>query len=89
MFYREAFWSSLHEIALKLLGLYEQNILEFLNEKQFDTFISIGAAEGYHAVSLVKQSLIKRSFCIEKDLRNFMYINNNVKLNLTENQMYL
>lgn len=86
LFYRQAYWSSPHEIALKLLGLYEQQILEFLNQKRFHTFISLGASDGYYAVSLLKNIIVKKAFCVEKDARNFPLINDNLKLNNVPNQ---
>jgi hypothetical protein len=61
-------WSQ-GDISAKLLGLYEQEILEKLQARQktWEWVINIGAGDGYYGVGLVKSGLATRSICFEQN----------------------
>jgi hypothetical protein len=56
------------DLAPKLLGLYEQEVLERISaqQKTWDCVINIGAGDGYYGVGLVKSGLAQRSICFKK-----------------------
>ena len=63
------------DLPSKLLGIYEepvqQKILEITKKKKFKYLINFGAADGYHAIGLVKKKIFKKAlaFEIDKDIR--------------------
>lgn len=56
------------DLAPKLLGLYEQEVLERISaqQKTWDCVINLGAGDGYYGVGLVKSGFAERSFCFEQ-----------------------
>ena len=46
-------WSGSRDTGAKILGLYENQILDWLKDKKFDLFIDIGAADGYYAAGML------------------------------------
>lgn len=61
-----ATWS-LPDRASMILGLYEKEVAEQLNDipASYDTFIDIGAADGYYGVGVLVASLFEASYCYE------------------------
>ena len=60
-------WWGKFDIATKLLGQYELHILDKIIDlsDEFETFIDIGAADGYYAVGAVFSNLYSKSICFE------------------------
>ena len=56
------------DLGPKLLGLYEQEVLEKIASRQrkWDCVINLGAGDGYYGVGLVKSGLAARSICFEQ-----------------------
>lgn len=56
------------DLGPKLLGLYEQEILELISSqnKTWDCVINLGAGDGYYGVGLVARGVAKRSICFEQ-----------------------
>ncbi len=56
------------DLGPKLLGLYEQEVLEKISahQKKWDCVINLGAGDGYYGVGLVKSGLSARSICFEE-----------------------
>ena len=56
------------DLGPKLLGLYEQEVLEKISshQKKWDCVINLGAGDGYYGVGLVKSGLAARSICFEQ-----------------------
>jgi predicted enzyme related to lactoylglutathione lyase len=56
------------DLGPKLLGLYEQEILELITAKNkvWDSVINLGAGDGYYGVGLVASGVAKRSICFEQ-----------------------
>ena len=57
------------DLGPKLLGLYEQEVLERIaaRQKKWDCVINLGAGDGYYGVGLVKGGLSARSICFEQN----------------------
>lgn len=82
-------WSKF-DFASKLLGLYEQQIQNFIVEiqkkKALKNFINIGCGDGYHALGLIKNKFFEKSICYEisPEAREILRINlkeNNIENN--------
>lgn len=58
-------WSGNKDTGSKILGLYENQILDWLKDKKFDLFIDIGAADGYYALGLLISSKVERAITFE------------------------
>jgi len=75
----------------QLLGFYEEQVQKkIINlKKKFDLdfLVNFGAAEGYHAVGLIKNKHFKKCFAFEIDPKNQNHILNNLKLNKIENKV--
>jgi hypothetical protein len=56
------------DLGPKLLGLYEQEVLERIaaQGRKWDCVINLGAGDGYYGVGLVKSGLAARSICFEQ-----------------------
>ena len=66
------------------LGFYEKEILDIINgfaENEFDTFVDIGAADGYYAVGMLVSKTVKRAFCFEASEIGHAIIKENFELN--------
>ena len=59
----KSYWGS-YDMSSKLLGSYERHIqekiVEIKNKNNLEIIINIGAGEGYHIVSLIKNSQLAR-----------------------------
>ena len=60
--------SSQGDLGAKLLGLYEQEVLTLIEQRQkkWDCIINLGAGDGYYGVGLVKSGFAARSICFEQ-----------------------
>lgn len=61
-------WWGSSDLGSMCLGLYEKEILDFLFSKDLDsrdTFIDIGAADGYYAVGMLHSGRAKKAVCFE------------------------
>jgi len=64
----DPWWGHL-DLGSQCLGLYEKEILNFIENiqpGQFSTFLDIGAADGYYAVGILFSGKIKQSICFER-----------------------
>ena len=55
------------DLAAKLLGSYEKEVLQALVQKQpqYSTLLNLGAADGYYGVGAVKAGIFQKSICYE------------------------
>lgn len=61
-FTEKAWWGQVDRGA-QCLGLYEKEILTWLEENgPFDTFIDVGCADGYYLCGMLKSGLAKKAF---------------------------
>ncbi|MCA7012775.1 FkbM family methyltransferase [Dickeya dadantii] len=62
-------WWGKSDLGSMLLGLYEKEILDFIDnykEHQFNTFIDIGAADGYYACGMLLSKKVQHAICFEQ-----------------------
>jgi len=73
------------DISSKLLGCYEQQvqekIIELKNRYKLKYLINFGAAEGFHALGLIKNNYFHKALCFEINQRTRNILINNIKIN--------
>lgn len=65
----EETWWGRADLGAMVLGLYEKEILNeilSIRRDQYDTFIDIGAADGYYACGLLSCGKVRRAICFEE-----------------------
>ena len=86
---RETWWGS-QDLGAMALGLYEKEILDIINdfeENQFDTFIDIGAADGYYGVGMLNSKIVQKAICFEASEVGQKIIKKNFGLNGSPGQI--
>ena len=77
-------WSNI-DFAAKYLGTYESHIQEkiiFLSKKfKLNNFIDLGAAEGYHIISLLKKKYFSRGSAFEINIKSRNLLKRNATIN--------
>jgi len=75
------------DISSKLIGFYEaqiqEKIIEIKNKYKLINLINIGAAEGYHVVSLIKNKYFNKGYAFEIDQKG----QDTIKKNLIKNNI--
>ena len=62
---RDTWWGK-SDLGAQCLGVYEKEILDLISAQEpFDTFLDIGAADGYYAVGLLHAKMIQKAICFE------------------------
>ncbi|GGB45626.1 hypothetical protein GCM10011316_17120 [Roseibium aquae] len=78
---RDAWWGK-SDLGAQCLGLYEKEILDFISARApFDTFLDIGAADGYYAVGLLHAKKTRKAICFEISEEGQRAINENWQRN--------
>lgn len=74
--------------GLKMLGLYEEPVIERLvSYTDVDTFVDVGAGDGYFPVGLLAKSHYKQAVCFEATARGREAIAKNADLNGVANRI--
>jgi hypothetical protein len=83
-------WDELY-LPAKYLGLYERQIqikiLELKRKFKLKNIINIGAAEGYHIVSLIKKKIFETGIAFEADERSQVLLKKNLELNFIKKKV--
>ena len=83
-------WSNI-DFAPKYLGTYESHIQEkiiFLSKKfKLNNFIDLGAAEGYHIISLLKKKYFSKGSAFEINIKSRNLLKKNAKINDVLNKL--
>ena len=60
-------WWGLSNRSTMLLGLYEKEVLESIQNipSKYNTFIDLGAADGYYGVGVLVNNIFEKSYCYE------------------------
>jgi len=61
----ESDWSGTKDIGPKVFGLYENQILKWIEGKEFNLFIDIGAADGYYALGILYSNIASTAVTFE------------------------
>ena len=77
-------WSNI-DFCPKYLGSYEyqgqKKIIDLNKKKKFDYFIDLGAAEGYHIISLLKKKFFKQGLAFEISKKSREILKKNAQIN--------
>ncbi|KAA3665906.1 class I SAM-dependent methyltransferase [Pectobacterium carotovorum] len=76
---RDTWWGK-SDLGSMLLGLYEKEILDYIdtvNIGEFNSFIDIGAADGYYACGLLTTGKVNKAICFERSERGQDIIKSN------------
>ena len=77
-------WSNI-DFCPKYLGSYEyqvqKKIIDLNKKKKFDYFIDLGAAEGYHIISLLKKKIFKQGLAFEISKKSREILKKNAQIN--------
>ena len=77
-------WSNI-DFCPKYLGSYEyqvqKKIIDLNKKKKFDYFIDLGAAEGYHIVSLLKKKFFNQGLAFEISKKSREILKKNAQIN--------
>ena len=86
----KSYWGS-YDMSSKLLGSYERHIqekiVEIKNKNNLEIIINIGAGEGYHIVSLIKNNFFADGIAFESETESQNLLKDNLKLNNIENKV--
>jgi hypothetical protein len=84
-------WSGTQDLSSKLLGTYEQDILEFLNKTKgsYKFLIDIGAADGYYVVGSVFAGIVDRAYGFEINEKSRDAMIENAKINNVLDSVYV
>ncbi len=69
------------DVASKIFGLYESEVLDIIEHKKYDSLINLGAADGYYPIGMLMHNMVKHAYCFEENPLGKKYINENAKLN--------
>ncbi len=83
-------WSNV-DFSPKYLGTYEYHIqnkiINLTKKKKFDYFIDLGAAEGYHIISLLKKKFFKQGLAFERSKKSREILEKNTQINKLNNRI--
>ena len=83
-------WSNI-DFCPKYLGSYEyqvqKKIIDLNKKKKFDYFIDLGAAEGYHIISLLKKKFFKQGLAFEISKKSREILKKNAQINKLNNRI--
>ena len=84
------YWSGADRGAM-LLGMYEQEVLQQLQQlsHDYDTFIDVGAADGYYAVGALVSDQFQSCICFETDVRGQEAIQRLADLNNVSKRIHI
>ena len=84
-------WTGTQDLGSKLLGIYEQDILEFLNKTKgcYKFLVDIGAADGYYVVGSVFAGIVERSYGFEINEKSKYIMIENAKINNVLDSVYV
>ena len=74
-----------------LLGIYEEEILNILSNlpKKYQTFIDLGAADGYYGIGVLVGNIFDKSYCFEISNEGRHVIKQNANLNNVSDRLII
>lgn len=84
-------WTGTQDLGSKLIGTYEQDILNFLQKTKgsYKFLIDIGAADGYYVVGSLFAKIVDRSYGFEINEKSRNIMIENAKINNVINSAYI
>jgi hypothetical protein len=84
-------WSGTQDLGSKLLGIYEQDVLDFLNKTKgtYKFLVDIGAADGYYVVGSVFAGIVDRAYGFEINGKSRDTMIENAKINNVLDSVYI
>jgi len=83
-------WSNT-DFSSKYLGIYESHIqnkiINLAKKKKFSHFVDLGAAEGYHIISLLKKKIFKKGIAFELNKKSREILKKNSLINNLHNKI--
>jgi hypothetical protein len=80
-----------HDLSTKLFGFYEEQIQEKIidikNQYNLTDIVNIGAGEGYHIISLIKNNYFKKGYAFEIDKKSQLIMHKNLIKNKIKNKI--
>ncbi len=83
-------WWGAPDLGAIMLGVYEKEILELLTSDAFsycDTLISLGTADGYYPIGMLKTNRLARAICFEISEKGQAALRSNAALNGVEDRI--
>ena len=77
---KEIHWGKA-DVASKIFGLYESEVIEFIKDKHYKSLINLGAADGYYPIGMLMKKKVNHAYCFEGNPLGKKYITKNAKLN--------
>jgi hypothetical protein len=76
-------WWGSKDRATMLLGIYEKEVLDSIVNLpiKYNTFIDLGAADGYYGIGVLVNNIFERTICYELSAHGREVIKNNASLN--------
>jgi hypothetical protein len=82
---------NLHDLSTKLFGFYEEqiqeNIIKIKKKYKLTNIVNIGAGDGYHIISLIKNNYFKKGYAFEIDKKSQLIIHKNLVRNKIKNKV--
>lgn len=87
-FSTESWWGAADRGSM-LLGLYEKEVLASLSNiaKKYNTFIDLGAGDGYYGIGVLVNGLFEKSYCFEISEKGRRIIKQNAICNDVDNRL--
>lgn len=84
-------WTGTKDLGSKLLGTYEQDILEFLKKTKgsYNFLVDIGAADGYYVVGSLFAKIVDRAYGFEINEKSRNIMLDNIKINNVVDSAYI
>lgn len=80
---QDTWWGKL-DLGAQCFGLYEKEILDIIDlveDTEYQSFIDIGAADGYYAIGMLVSGKVKKSICFEQSPDGQKSISKNWEIN--------
>ncbi len=69
------------DVASKIYGLYESEVMEFIKDNHYESLVNLGAADGYYPIGMLLKKRVSHAYCFEENPLGKKYITENAKLN--------
>jgi len=82
-------WSGTKDIGPKIFGLYENQILNWIQQKKFDLLIDVGAADGYYALGMLSSKIVSRAVTFEISVNDREITKSSAIINNVDDKIFI